>query len=182
MPNVLVPLLDGFEEIEAVTIIDVLRRAEIDVTVAGQQAGPVRGSHGIEVVADAALSEIDPESLDMVALPGGMPGAKNLSENAAVQSIVKSMASAGKYTTAICAAPMALAAAGVVDGVRATCYPGFQSHLTGAEFVEDRVCVDGKVVTSRSPGTALEFALELVRLLRGNDVDSRLGEQMLVRR
>ena len=180
--DILVPLLPGFEEIEAVTVIDVLRRAELPVRVGGREVGPVRGSHGIEVYAEVALAEVDPASLQMVALPGGMPGAANLAEDPTVQSLVRALAGAGDYTAAICAAPMALAAAGVHEGKKVTCYPGFESHLDGAEVVEDRVVVDGKVVTSRGPGTALEFALSLVGLLAGSEREAALERGMLVRR
>jgi 4-methyl-5(b-hydroxyethyl)-thiazole monophosphate biosynthesis len=181
MSRVVVPLLDGFEEIEAVTIIDVLRRAEIDVTVAGESPGSVRGSHDIEVIADAAIADVAVDRVEMIVLPGGMPGATNLANHAGVCRLVKQLAAAGKYTCAICAGPIALAAAGVIAGKRVTCYPGFESHLEAGKFVQDRVVVDGKLVTSRGPGTAMEFALTLVKLLAGVSADRALAERMLVR-
>jgi len=180
--KVLVPLLDGFEEIEAVTIIDVLRRAEVAVVIGGDRVGAVRGAHGIEIGADAALEDIEASTLRMIVLPGGMPGSANLAQHPTVQALLTKLAQAGGYTCAICAAPMALAAAGVHVGKTVTCYPGFQSQLEGGEFVEDRVVVDGKVATSRGPGTALEFALTLVGMLAGADAEARLEEQMLVAR
>jgi 4-methyl-5(b-hydroxyethyl)-thiazole monophosphate biosynthesis len=178
--KVLVPLLDGFEEIEAVTIIDVLRRAEVPVVVGGEQVGLVRGAHGIAIQTDAALADIDAGALRMVVLPGGMPGSANLAQHPRVQALLKEVAAADGYTCAICAAPMALATAGVHRGKTVTCYPGFQSQLEGGDFVEDRVVVDGKVATSRGPGTALEFALTLAGILAGEDAEVRLQEQMLV--
>lgn len=178
--KILVPLLEGFEEIEAVTIIDVLRRAELDVTVAGDAAGPVRGSHGICVSADAALDDVVAADYQMMVLPGGMPGAKHLSEHPKVQALLRDVAAAGNYTGAICAAPIALAAAGLHQGKSYTCYPGFQNMIEGGEFTEDRVAIDGKLVTSRGPGTALEFALTLVRLLRDDEVADQLSQRMLV--
>jgi 4-methyl-5(b-hydroxyethyl)-thiazole monophosphate biosynthesis len=178
--DVLVPLMDGFEEIEAVTIIDVLRRAELSVIVASTVAGPVRGSHGIVVQADAALAEVDVSRLRLVVLPGGMPGASHLAEDADVQRIVRAVAAKQGMTAAICAAPMALAAAGVVGGKRVTCYPGFESHMTGSHVVDERVVVDGSVVTSRGPGTALEFALVLVGLLQGSSASAKLAKTMIV--
>lgn len=178
----LVPLLEGFEEIEAVTIIDVLRRAEVPVIVAGDQAGPVRGSHGIAIEAEVALAHVRAESLAMIALPGGMPGAAHLAEHPVVQRLIRELAGSGKHTCAICAGPMALGAAGVLEGKTTTCYPGFEKRLTGARVVEDRVVVDGKVVTSRGPGTALEFALTLAGVLAGPDKEAALEKGMLVRR
>jgi protein deglycase len=178
--TVVVPLLPGFEEIEAVTIIDVLRRAELRVLVASTAPGPVRGSHDVEVVADSALASIAPEAVDMIALPGGMPGAANLARDPEVQRLLRDLAAAGKYTCAVCAAPIALAAAGVHRGKRVTCYPGFESKLEGGTTVEDRVVVDGTVVTSRGPGTALEFALTLVEILRGKTARAELAKRMLV--
>lgn len=180
--SVLVPLLEGFEEIEAVTLIDVLRRAEVPVIVAGDQAGPVRGSHGIAIHAETALADVRADGLAMIALPGGMPGAAHLAENAIVQRLIRELADRGQYTCAICAGPMALGAAGVLEGKTATCYPGFEERLTGARAVEDRVVVDGKVITSRGPGTALELALTLAGILAGPDREASLAKGMLVHR
>ena len=178
--KVLVPLLAGFEEIEAVTIIDVLRRAEVPVVVASVEAGAVEGSHALSVLATHALREVDADELAMIALPGGMPGAKNLAEQPDVQRLIKQVAEDGGYTVAICAAPMALAAANVHRDHKVTSYPGFDKYLDGASYVQERVVVDRRVVTSRGPGTALEFALTLVRLLRGPEVEADLREKMLV--
>jgi 4-methyl-5(b-hydroxyethyl)-thiazole monophosphate biosynthesis len=177
--TVAVPLVEGFEEIEALTIIDVLRRADFTVLVAGDKPGPVRGAHGVDVTADTALAEVKAGTLSAIVLPGGMPGAKNLAENPRVQSLIKEVAAAGRITAAICAAPWALAAAGVHAGHQVTCYPGFQDKLKGGTFVEDRVVVDRTVVTSRGPGTALEFALTLVGLLAGRDLEQELARGML---
>jgi len=180
--SVLVPLLGGFEEIEAVTIIDVLRRAGITVIVASDRTGPVVGSHGISVVATQALSQVDAGELAAIALPGGLPGAQHLAESDDVKRLLREVRDAGGYTTAICAAPMALAAAGVHTGHKVTSYPGFDSYLEGADYVEDRVVVDRKVVTSRGPGTALEFALTLVGLLESSAAEQQLERGMLVHR
>ena len=177
---VLVPLLPGFEEIEAVTIIDVLRRAEVPVRIASSSAGPVRGSHGIEVTAEAALDEVAADDLAMIALPGGMPGADHLARHPAVQRLVRELAATDRFTAAICAAPIALAAAGLHRGKRVTCFPGFEDRLDGATPVADPVVVDGTLVTSRGPGTALEFALTLVELLRGRSARAELARRMLV--
>ncbi len=180
--TVLVPLLPGFEEIEAVTIIDVLRRAEVPVIVASDRAGPVEGSHGLAVVVSQSFGEVRPGELAMIALPGGMPGAKNLAEHPDVQTIIRRLADDGGYVAAICAAPIALAAAGVHRGHEVTSYPGFEGRLEGATYVSRRVVVDRGVVTSRGPGTALEFALTLVELLRGPGTAANIENDMLVNR
>jgi 4-methyl-5(b-hydroxyethyl)-thiazole monophosphate biosynthesis len=165
MAKALLLLAEGFEEIEAVTIIDVLRRAEILVTVAALVSSPVRGAHGIVVAADTTLALVDSESFDALVLPGGMPGAKHLREDARVLELVRRFVQANKLTAAICAAPTALEAAGVLSGRRATSYPGHA--LPSANYQDDSVVEDGPLLTSRGVGTALEFALALVTRLAG---------------
>jgi 4-methyl-5(b-hydroxyethyl)-thiazole monophosphate biosynthesis len=180
--RILVPLADGFEELEAVTIVDVLRRAGLDVVTAGLRAGPVRGAHGIAVQPDAELSKVDGASFQMMVLPGGMPGAENLKQDARVIALLRELHGSGRHVAAICAAPMVLAHAGLLTGQPATAYPGFREKLTGAKVVEDqRVVKAGRVTTSQGPGTALEFALALVRELRGGGVADELARGMLVR-
>lgn len=142
--SVLIPLLDGFEEIEAVTLIDVLRRAGVNVIVASEEPGPVRGSHDISVLADTALADVKIDDLAMIALPGGMPGAARLAAHPVVQRLVREAGERDRHTAAVCAGPIALGAAGVLAGKTATCYPGFEDRLTGARVVDDRVVVDGK--------------------------------------
>jgi protein deglycase len=179
--TVLVPLAEGFEEIEAVTIIDVLRRAGVDVRVAGLAPGPVRGAHGITLATDCALGEVDPATLRMLVLPGGMPGAKNLVQDERVLALVRTLEASGRTVAAICAAPTVLAAAGVLVGRQATAYPSFRSQLTGAEvLVEPAVVRSGAVVTSQGVGTALAFALELVAELAGAARAEELRVAMLV--
>lgn len=167
MPKVLVPLAAGCEELEAVTIIDLLRRAGIDVVVAGLQPGIVKSSRGTLLVPDCTLDVVLHENFDMVVLPGGMPGASHLKDDARIIELLKKMAAAGKYTAAICAAPMVLAEAGVLNGKRATSYPGFLDGLSGVTVSAAAVVLDGKVLTSRGPGTAMDFALALVETLTG---------------
>lgn len=181
MSTAIVILADGFEEIEAVTQIDVLRRAGFEVTVAGLHEGTARGKHGIGIVTDAALGAVDIEP-DVVVLPGGMPGAERLGESDIVVSLLRRQHAAGRIIGAICAAPaFAPVKAGVLDGKHATCYPSFEKHFDDSTtFLEDRVVVDGNVVTSRGPGTALEFGLTLVEEVMGQDEADGLRSAMLV--
>ena len=176
--RVLVPLAEGFEELEAVTLVDILRRAGFEVVVASLAGGPVTGSHGIRIDADAALADVADGEFDAIALPGGMPGADNLKRDARVATLVRRLHDAGRPVAAICAAPMVLDAAGVLDGRRATSYPGFLKDSTRATVVDEAVVADRGVITSRGPGTALDFALALVAELAGpaarEAVESRL--------
>ena len=184
MKRVLVPLAEGFEELEAVTIIDVLRRAGIEVVVASLDASPVTGSHGIRISADTPLAALMEQDFDMIALPGGMPGADHLKKDARVTEIVRRLHERGRPVAAICAAPMVLDAAGVLDGRRATSYPGFLKDAKCATIVGDAVVVDRGVITSRGPGTALDFALTLVAELAGpvvrDAIESRLEREKTV--
>lgn len=180
--RILVPLAAGFEETEAVAIIDVLRRADLDVVVAGLLAGPVEGSHGIALVPDAALDEVDLDAITAIVLPGGMPGSRNLAADERVLALVRRLAGEGRTTAAICAAPIVLQAAGVVRGLEITSHPSVQKELTDSVFLgEPRVVVSGAVVTSQGPGTALEFALALVARWRGEERAAELRRAMLVR-
>lgn len=169
MAKVLVPLADGCEELEAVTIIDLLRRAGIDVVSAGLVPGVVKASRGIQLVPDTTLDAALADDFDMVVLPGGMPGAATLRADARILALLKKMAAAGRYTAAICAAPMVLAEAGLLDGRQATSYPGFLDEFPNVERRDDTVVRDGTLMTSRGPGTAMDFALALVETLRGKD-------------
>ena len=174
----LVLLAEGFEEIEAVTIIDVLRRGGVEVTSAALGTSPVRGSHGIALEADARLGAVTREAFDAIVLPGGMPGATNLRDDARVRGLLRDAVGQGKLVGAICAAPIALEAAGVLEGKRATSYPGHE--IPSAHYSDESVVSDGNVVTSRGVGTALAFALTLVERLVDADTASRLQAAMLV--
>lgn len=182
MARVCVLLAQGFEEIEAATVIDVLRRAEIEtVTLSVGVSGlEVVGAHGIAIKADKSIGDGASETWDMVVLPGGMPGATNLRDDPAAQSLIREQHAAGRRLGAICAAPIALAAAGVLQGKRATSYPGFESQLGGATYLTKPVIKDGTVVTSRGPGTAFAFALEIVSELQGRAVAEKLRSAMLI--
>jgi len=169
MASVLVPVAPGCEELETVTIIDLLRRAGIEVVVAGLGEGAVTASRGVVLVPDTTLDAALGAEYDMVVLPGGGPGADALDADPRIKPLLRATADGGRYTAAICAAPKVLAGAGLLDGRRATSFPGFldKMQVKGMEYAQDAVVQDGKVITSRGPGTAMDFALHLVEVLAG---------------
>lgn len=169
MTTVLVPLAQGCEEIEAVTIVDVLRRGGIDVLTAGLVPGVVKASRGVQLVPDTTLEAVLQADFDMVVLPGGMPGASHLGQDMRLRQLLQRMAARGKYVAAICAAPVVLAEAGLLRGKAATSYPGFldQNPAPDMTYRSAAVVVDGHIITSRGPGTAMDFALQLVAVLAG---------------
>lgn len=177
----LVLLADGFEEIEAATPIDVLRRAGVDVVVAGVGSTSLKGAHGLVYNADMPLEQAQGD-FDLVVLPGGMPGAKNLGESAKAKEIAVKTAAAGRVVAAICAAPVfTLGAWGLLDGRKGTCYLGMESMFSDkVTFVPERVVVDGNVTTSRGPGTAMDFALSLAGQLMGDAVAKQVAADMLI--
>ncbi len=179
MATAAVLLATGFEEIEALTVVDVLRRAEVQTTMVGVGARAITGSHGITVQVDRTIDELDDDGYDVVVLPGGMPGASNLRDDARVQALIVRQQGAGRQLAAICAGPIALAKAGVLSGRKVTSYPGFASQLGDVDYREDDVVQDDELVTSRGPGTALAFALTLVARLVGEDEAADLGARML---
>ncbi len=165
--KVLVPLAQGCEEIEAVTVMDILRRAGIEVITAGLDAQPVRASRGTVIIPDITLDVALKHEYDMVVLPGGQPGTNNLKADARILELVQHMAQQGKYVAAICAAPSVLAMAGLLDGKRATSFPGALDAFPQVQQQQTAVVEDGKLITSRGPGTAMDFALILVERLLG---------------
>ncbi len=182
MKRVLIPLAQGCEELEAVTIIDLMRRAEIEVVVAGLDDQVVTASREVRLVPDVQLDEVMEQEFDMLVLPGGLPGADHLDADRRIHALLKKMSEHGGYTAAICAAPKVLAHAGLLDGKTATGYPGVldSMELPATEISRDAVVIDGKVATSRGPGTAMEFALALIAQLLGEEKRSEV-EQALVR-
>lgn len=168
-------LADGFEEIEGLTVADLLRRAGICVTTVSVTGDyMVHGAHGIDVRADALFDEPDYEEQDMAVLPGGMPGTLHLKEHEGVKRVLEQFYAEEKYIAAICAAPGVLGKYGMLDGRKATSYPGFEKELTGAAYVCEEVVADGFVVTSRGLGTAIPFALKLI----GELTDEKTAEEI----
>jgi 4-methyl-5(b-hydroxyethyl)-thiazole monophosphate biosynthesis len=179
--KVLVPIADGTEEIEAVCIIDVLRRAGAAVTVASVGELQVTASRGVTLVADQLIGDCVKETYDLVVLPGGMPGAEHLRDSKELASILMQQKDQSRLYGAICAAPVVvLQHHGLLEQRRATCHPSFVSYLENIDSVESRVVVDGTCVTSRGPGTALEFALKLVELLYGEEKAREVAAPMVV--
>jgi len=169
MPRVLVPLAEGFEELEAITITDLLTRAKIEVVTAGLDPGPVTASRGTTVIPTTDLESALQQEYDMIVLPGGQPGANNLQGDDRILTLLRKMRDRGKIVAAICAAPKALAAAGVLDNRTTTCFPGSidAKHYPTINITNDSIVTDDNVITSRGPGTAMDFALTLIERLAG---------------
>jgi len=180
MKKVIIPIADGFEEIETMTIVDVLRRAGVDVTLAGLENRPLKGSRQVQVVADTSLEEVKNQDFDMVVLPGGQPGVDNLRKDERVKALLQKMQSQDKLIGAICAAPLVLHDAGMIKDKKITSYPGCEGELTESRYETTRVVTDGKMITSRGPGTAMEFSLALVDILVGAERVAELKEALLV--
>jgi protein deglycase len=169
MARVLVPLAQGCEELEAVTITDLLTRGGVEVVTAGLDGRPVKASRGMTLLPETTIDAVMEQDFDMIVLPGGLPGADHLNDDSRIHRILKRLSAEGKYTAAICAAPKVLATAGLLDGRKATSYPGALAgmDLPRVDVQLERVVRDDKVITSQGPGTAMDFALELVELLVG---------------
>ena len=180
MAIVIVPLAEGFEDLEAITITDLLRRAQIDVVTAGLKPGPVKGSRGTIVIPDMSLDEALQNNYDMVVLPGGQPGATHLEKDERIRGLLQTMAAAQKMTAAICAAPKVLASAGILDGKKATSFPGAvtQDEFPQIQIADDPVVQDGNVVTSRGPGTAIDFTLKLIEILAGIETSQHVEHSL----
>ena len=177
--NALVPLAEGFEEIEAMTVVDVLRRAGIKVTTAGLPGTIVQGSRNVKVIADTKLDDISEKDYRALVLVGGSPGYSNLSKSRKVMKLIGDYHRDGKLLAAICGAPTVLAEAGILTNVKATVYPGLEKYIPKPR--SDRVLVQGNVITSQGPGTAMEFALTLVEHLAGKETMRNVKEQLLFR-
>lgn len=179
--KVYVHLAEGFEEIEAVTIVDVLRRAGVDAeTVSVTGAHLVKGAHGVPVKADRLFEEADYDNCEMIVLPGGMPGTTNLGTHKGLAEKLEKFAKENRWLAAICAAPMVFGNLGLLKGKKAVIYPGMEEHLKGAQVGGKPVEIDGKIITSKAPGTAMIFALALVEVLKGASEVDGLKRSMVV--
>ncbi|MCC8044800.1 MAG: DJ-1/PfpI family protein [Clostridiales bacterium] len=180
MTEVYIFLADGFEEIEGLTVVDLLRRAGISIQMVSiTESRMVKGSHGIEVRTDLLFDEIDPDAARMFVLPGGMPGTTHLAEHAGLAELLKKQAAAGKKIAAICAAPTVLGGLGLLKDHQAVCYPGLEDQLTGAHTTKNPVEMSGDMTTSRGMGTAIPFGLALVAQLRGQTAADQLAESIV---
>ncbi len=172
-------LADGFEEIEALTPLDVLRRAGLDAKTVAIGSKIAVGSHKIPVICDLLANEVEPNDVSMLILPGGMPGSLNLDASEITDKLISAVTKNGGRIAAICAAPLILGRRGLLEGKEATCYPGFENELKGATISEKPVITDGNVTTAKGMGVALEFALELVRVTLGEKVASEIGASVM---
>ena len=172
-------LADGFEEVEALAVVDLLRRADIDISmisISGELE--VTGAHKIKVIADKLFEEEDFSTIGMLVLPGGMPGTKHLAEHKKLVELLKDFNSKGKLLAAICAAPMVLGDNGLLKGKSATCYPGFEESLLGASFKDKDVVVDGNIITSKGMGTAIDFALAIIKQIKSQEEASKIAKSI----
>ncbi|WMJ79456.1 DJ-1/PfpI family protein [Clostridium sp. MB40-C1] len=181
MKRVIIFLADGFEEIEALTVVDVLRRANIQCDMCSLREIYVKGAHNINVECDKIISDVDVENYDGLVLPGGMPGSTNLKNSSEVINLVKEFNKKSKIVSAICAAPIVLGEANIIQEKRVTSYPGFNEELKEGIYCEDVVVEDNNIITSRGPATAIYFALKLVERLVGKDVAYKLREEMMLK-
>lgn len=182
MAKVYIFLADGFEEIEALTVVDLLRRANIDiVTISMTGDKLVTGSHRISTVAEVLFHEMDYSDADMLVLPGGMPGTKHLGGHPGLDTLLKDFAARNKNIAAICAAPSVLGTKGLLEGKKATCYPGFEDALHGAKHMREDVVTDGNIITSKGLGTAIDFSLAIIRKLKGAEEAKNIAGQIQYR-
>lgn len=176
---ILVLLADGFEEIEALTPVDMLRRAGLDVKTVGMNGKVVLGSHKIPVICDVEPNEVELDKVSLVIFPGGMPGSLNLDASPFTDKVIAAVNKNGGRIAAICAAPLVLGRRGLLNGKRAVCYPGFEAELEGAEIVNESVVTDGNITTSKGMGVALAFAEELIGLICGEDAKNSLSAAIM---
>ena len=179
MKKVLLFFANGTEEIEALTVVDILRRAGADVTVAGVGGKELIGSHAIRITADIDAEALTSFDYDMVVVPGGLPGTTHLDESEIVERALSAVHEKGGYLAAICAAPLVLGKRGYLIGKNATCYPGFESYLKGARLLEKRVCVDGSIISGAGRGAALDFSLTLAEVLFGAEKAASLRSAVI---
>ena len=179
MAKVCIPLATGFEDIEAITLIDVIRRGGIEVVTAGVGGEIIESAHNVKVIADTTIDKIDADDFDLVVLPGGLPGATNLAKSEEVKNLLRAMDEKDKYVGAICAAPIALKEAGVLKD-KYTAYPGWESNIRKEGYISDQKVVEDKnVLTSKGPATAICFGLEIVKKFAGEETYNQLKAGLL---
>ncbi len=171
-------LAKGFEEIEAITPIDVLRRANLDVKTIGIGGKIIEGTHGIKIEADLEIENLNINDIDGIILPGGMPGTTNLSKNEKLKDIILKCNEKKQMIAAICAAPSILGEMGILKDKKACCYPGFEDKLLGANISSEEVCVSENIITSKGPGTALNFSLKIVEYICGKEIKEKVRKSM----
>ncbi|MBR5541969.1 MAG: DJ-1/PfpI family protein [Bacteroides sp.] len=182
MKTIFVFLAEGFEEMEALTPVDILRRAGLSVqTVSVMDEQVVAGAHGVPVIADKMFAEINSEDAEMILLPGGLPGATNLDAHEGLSQMILDFAKEGKPLAAICAAPLVFGNRGLLQGKKATCYPGFETYLQGAEYTASLVETDGNFITGKGPGAAIAFAFAIVEKYCGGDKVNELKKGMMIK-
>lgn len=169
----------GYEEIEALAVVDVLRRGNVEVSMVGVSGKTVVSARGISINMDTTLDEINHDEIDMMVLPGGVPGIINLEANERLISELKSFREKGKWLAAICAAPSILGSQGLLVGEKATCYPNYESKLIGCEHVDEKVVVSGKIVTGKGAGAALDFAIKILEVLQGKEIADQVRKSMI---
>ncbi|SFG36836.1 DJ-1 family glyoxalase III [Prevotella sp. KH2C16] len=173
-------LADGFEDIEALAPVDILRRGGVDIkTVSVTGSEFAESAHGVTFKADLKFEDADLGDADMLLLPGGMPGAKNLLEHHGVRDALTAQCESGKRIGAICAAPMVLGYLGILKGKRATCYPGFEQYLKGAEYTHELVTVDGNIITGEGPAAALPYAYKILAILKDEETARQVEDDMM---
>lgn len=185
MHKAVVFLASGFEEIEAIAPIDILRRAGVSVTICGVGVDETRvavGTHGVKIQCDAILRELDPQEYTLTYLPGGMPGSTNLAGDRQLLDFLRSVAAAGGWNCAICAAPLALDAAGLLENAEYTCYPGIQEHIRTGNFTGKFIQRSGKILTACGPGASVDFALEILRAMDMSAIAGQLAKAMQMKR
>lgn len=181
MKRILIPLAPGFEEIEALAVVDILRRAGVEVIMAGTVGGPIEGRNKIRVLADVSLDSVKGQDFDMVVLPGGAIGTENLKKDTRIKEIVERLYKKGRFVTAICAAPTVLSAIGITAGKTVTSHPSVRNILQKEKVSNDRVVMDGNLITSQGPGTAIEFAFKLVEVLVGKEKVGEVNKSVLAK-
>jgi 4-methyl-5(b-hydroxyethyl)-thiazole monophosphate biosynthesis len=181
MKKIAVHLAEGYEEIEAISIIDVLRRADLSVIIVSiSEKLEVEGSHGIKIIADKLFKEVDYELIDMIILPGGMPGAANLNEHLGLREQILNFNESKKMLAAICAAPLVFGNLGILKNKKATCFPGYENQLHGAIATGENIEVSENIITGKGAGVAIDFALKIVEILKNKKFAEDLGKKMIV--